>query len=41
MFPAIQDLFTTDEIGGWEELLNDSVFGDVGAFTKAQQATQG
>jgi len=40
-FPAIKDLFTTDEIGGWDELLNDTVFGPEGAFTKAQQATQG
>jgi sulfate transport system substrate-binding protein len=41
MFPAIKDLFTTDEIGGWDQLLNDTVFGPDGAFTKAQQATQG
>jgi sulfate transport system substrate-binding protein len=41
MFPAIHDLFTTDEIGGWDQILDDSVFGDDGAFTKAQQATQG
>jgi sulfate/thiosulfate-binding protein len=41
VFPAIQDMFTTDEIGGWDQLLNDTVFGDDGAFTKAQQATQG
>jgi sulfate transport system substrate-binding protein len=40
-FPAIGDLFTTDEIGGWDKLLNDAVFGPDGAFTKAQQATQG
>ncbi len=40
-FPAIKDLFTTDEIGGWDKLLNDTVFGPDGAFTKAQQATQG
>jgi sulfate transport system substrate-binding protein len=41
VFPAIQDLFTTDDIGGWDQLLNDTVFGDGGAFTQAQQAVQG
>jgi sulfate/thiosulfate-binding protein len=41
MFPPIPDLFTTDEIGGWDQLLNDTVFGDGGAFTTAQQAAQG
>jgi sulfate/thiosulfate-binding protein len=40
-FPAIKDLFTTDDIGGWDQLLNDTVFGPNGAFTKAQAATQG
>ena len=40
-FPAIKDLFTTDEIGGWDQLLSDTVFGPNGAFTKAQAATQG
>jgi sulfate transport system substrate-binding protein len=40
-FPAINDLFTTDQIGGWDRLLNDTVFGDSGAFTQAQTATQG
>jgi len=40
-FPAIHDLFTTDQIGGWDQLLNDTVFGDNGAFTQAQTATQG
>jgi sulfate/thiosulfate-binding protein len=40
-FPAIEDLFTTDQIGGWDRLLNDTVFGDNGAFTQAQTATQG
>jgi sulfate/thiosulfate-binding protein len=39
--PAIKDLFTTDDIGGWDQLLNDTVFGPNGAFTKAQAATQG
>jgi sulfate/thiosulfate-binding protein len=41
MFPAIRDLFTTDDIGGWDRLLNDSVFGSNGAFTRAQKAAQG
>src|SRR5439155_27111410 len=27
MFPAIKDLFTTDQLGGWDKLLNDTVFG--------------
>ncbi len=36
-FP-IDDLFTTDDIGGWDELQNDTVFGPDGAFTKAFQA---
>jgi sulfate transport system substrate-binding protein len=41
MFPAITDLFTTDQIGGWDELQGDTVFGPEGAFTKAFQAAQG
>jgi sulfate/thiosulfate-binding protein len=40
-FPPIKDLFTPDQIGGWDQLLNDTVFGDDGAFTRAQTATQG
>jgi sulfate/thiosulfate transport system substrate-binding protein len=40
-FPAIKDLFTTDQIGGWDQLLSDTVFGGNGAFTQAQTATQG
>jgi sulfate/thiosulfate transport system substrate-binding protein len=40
-FPAITDLFTTDEIGGWDQLQKDTVFGPSGAFTQAQTATQG
>src|SRR5215211_5810605 len=31
--PAVDDLFTTDDIGGWDELTNDTVFGPNGAFT--------
>ena len=37
----IDDLFTTDDIGGWDELETDTVFGDNGAFTKAFQEAQG
>jgi sulfate/thiosulfate-binding protein len=37
----VQDLFTTDDLGGWDKMLNDTVFGPSGAFTKAQAAAQG
>src|SRR3954467_8814154 len=40
-YPAINDLFTTDDIGGWEELASKTVFGPDGAFTKAFKAAQG
>ena len=40
-FAPIEDYFTTDEIGGWDELQSDTVFGDNGAFTKAFQEAQG
>jgi ABC-type sulfate transport system substrate-binding protein len=33
-FPAIQDLFTVDDLGGWDSL-DTKVFGDQGVFTKA------
>ncbi|HKI28358.1 MAG TPA: sulfate ABC transporter substrate-binding protein [Actinomycetota bacterium] len=39
--PAVDDLFTTDDIGGWDELTNDTVFGPNGAFTQAFAAVQG
>jgi len=39
--PAVKDLFTTDDIGGWDELVNTTVFGPDGAFTKAFQAAKG
>jgi sulfate/thiosulfate-binding protein len=39
--PAVQDLFTTDDIGGWDRLESDTVFGPDGAFTKAFQAAKG
>jgi sulfate/thiosulfate-binding protein len=40
-FPPVKDLFTTDDIGGWDQLQNDTVFGPQGAFTKALAAAQG
>jgi sulfate/thiosulfate-binding protein len=40
-FPPVKDLFTTDDIGGWDQLQNDTVFGPDGAFTKALAAAQG
>ncbi|MDQ3876769.1 MAG: sulfate ABC transporter substrate-binding protein [Actinomycetota bacterium] len=36
----VKDLFTTDDIGGWDRL-NSDVFGDDGVFTKAFQAAKG
>jgi sulfate transport system substrate-binding protein len=40
-YPPIKDLFTTDDLGGWDQLVNDTVFGPDGAFTQAQKAVQG
>jgi len=39
--PAVDDLFTTDDIGGWDQIVNETVFGPEGAFTKAFQAAKG
>jgi sulfate transport system substrate-binding protein len=39
-FPAIEDLFTTDDLGGWDAL-NEDVFGEQGVFTAAFEAAQG
>jgi sulfate/thiosulfate transport system substrate-binding protein len=39
--PPVKDLFTTDDIGGWDELSNDTVFGPNGAFTVAFKAAKG
>jgi sulfate/thiosulfate-binding protein len=39
--PAIKDLFTTDDIGGWDKLESDTVFGPNGAFTQAFEAAKG
>jgi sulfate transport system substrate-binding protein len=40
-YQPITDLFTTDDIGGWDELQSTTVFGPEGAFTKALAAVQG
>lgn len=37
-YPAIEDLFTVDDLGGWDQLVNGTVFGPNGAFTQAQKA---
>jgi ABC-type sulfate transport system substrate-binding protein len=39
--PALADAFTTEDIGGWDKLLSDTVFGPSGAFTQALQAAKG
>ena len=39
--PPVDDLFTTDDLGGWDELTTDTVFGPEGAFTQAFQAAKG
>jgi sulfate/thiosulfate transport system substrate-binding protein len=39
--PPIDDLFTTDDLGGWDALIKDTVFGPEGAFTTAFQAAKG
>jgi sulfate/thiosulfate transport system substrate-binding protein len=40
-YPPIQDLFTTDDLGGWDKLVSDTVFGSNGAFTQAYSAAKG
>jgi sulfate/thiosulfate-binding protein len=40
-FAPVTDMFTTDDLGGWDQLQNDTVFGPDGAFTKALVAAQG
>ena len=40
-YPAIKDLFTADDLGGWNKLVSDTVFGPNGAFTQAFQAAKG
>ncbi len=39
-YPPIEDLFTVDDLGGWESIEQD-VFGDQGAFTLAFEEAQG
>src|SRR5436190_6291819 len=38
---AIPDLFTTDDIGGWDQIEKDTVFGPNGTFTQAFKDAQG
>jgi sulfate transport system substrate-binding protein len=38
-FAPIQDLFTVEDLGGWDSIDTD-VFGDAGIFTKAFAAAQ-
>ena len=40
-YPPIHDLFTTDDLGGWDKIVSSTVFGPNGAFTKAFQAAKG
>jgi sulfate/thiosulfate-binding protein len=37
----IKDLFTTDDLGGWDRLESDTVFGPNGAFTNAFEEAKG
>ena len=39
-YPPIKDLFTTDDIGGWDGL-NDKLFSEGGLFTQALEEAQG
>ena len=40
MFPEVEDLFTVEDLGGWDAL-NEDVFGEEGLFTKAFEEAQG
>jgi sulfate/thiosulfate transport system substrate-binding protein len=40
LYEPIDDLFTTDDIGGWDQLQTDTVFGPDGAFTQALASAQ-
>ena len=40
-YPPVHDLFTTDDLGGWDQIVSTTVFGPDGAFTKAFQAAKG
>ena len=39
--PRSRTLFTTDDIGGWDKLINDTVFGPSGVFTQGAQGREG
>jgi sulfate transport system substrate-binding protein len=41
VLPAVKDLFTVGDLGGWDALVNDTVFGPNGAYTQAAAAVQG
>jgi sulfate/thiosulfate-binding protein len=41
ILPPVGDLFMTDDIGGWDALTSDTVFGPNGAFTLAFKAAKG
>ncbi|HEY7283198.1 MAG TPA: sulfate ABC transporter substrate-binding protein [Actinomycetota bacterium] len=38
--PPVEDFFTTDDLGGWDKIEQDTVFGANGAFTLALKAAQ-
>ena len=40
MFPEVEDLFTVEDLGGWDSL-NEDVFGEEGIFTEAFEEAQG
>ena len=40
-YPAIKDLFTAADLGGWPKLASDTVFGPNGVFTNAFKAAKG
>jgi len=40
-YPAIHDLFTAGQIGGWTQIVTTTVFGPSGAFTQAFRAARG
>jgi sulfate/thiosulfate-binding protein len=40
-YPAVKDLFTTDQLGGWDKMVSDTVFGPSGTFTQAFKAAKG
>ena len=40
MFPPVEDLFTVEDLGGWDAI-DEEVFGEAGVFTEAFEAAQG